>query len=136
MFPQTTVKIVPGPGTYVDQEAIENRASGHFYLSNHRSSKSKVFNPPRSRRFNKSSKNKNNTANDVPGPGGYKPQNELSNEGKYVLSRNVSAGKRTFMNGPRLSFTDIQARRSFSIDLAIVSARTWNLQTSIRFWSI
>lgn len=45
----------------------------------------------------------------------YKPQNDLSNEGKYVLSKNFSAGKRTFMEGRRLSFTEIQAKRSFSI---------------------
>jgi len=51
---------------------------------------------------------------DTPGVGAYQPRNELSNEGKYVLSRNVSAGKRTFMAGRRLSFTDIQAKRSFS----------------------
>lgn len=45
----------------------------------------------------------------------YKPQNDFSNEGKYVLSKNFSAGKRTFMEGRRLSFTEIQAQRSVSI---------------------
>jgi hypothetical protein len=53
-------------------------------------------------------------ATDVPGPGIYQPQNDLSNEGKYVLSKNVSAGKRKFLDGRRLSFTEITARRSFS----------------------
>lgn len=56
VFPQTTVKIVPGPGAYVNQEALENRTNGHYRLSNHRSTKAKVWNPPRSQRFNKSSK--------------------------------------------------------------------------------
>jgi len=55
----------------------------------------------------------------VPGPGIYNPQNNLSGEGIYVLSRDVSAGKRTFMDGRRLSFTDISARRSFS-NLSII----------------
>jgi len=55
VFPQTTVKIVPGPGTYVNQEAIEHNLDGQYHLSNHRNSKAKVFNPPRSKRFNKSS---------------------------------------------------------------------------------
>jgi len=54
VFPQTTVKIVPGPGTYVNQDSIELNQSGQYHLSNHRNSKAKVFNPPRSRRFNKS----------------------------------------------------------------------------------
>lgn len=56
VFPQTTVKIVPGPGTYVNKEAIEHNPLGRYHLSNHRNSKAKVFNPPRSRRFIKSGK--------------------------------------------------------------------------------
>lgn len=55
-----------------------------------------------------------NLATDVPGPGNYKPQNDLSSEGKYVLSKNVSAGKRKFMDGGRLSFTELIAKRSAS----------------------
>lgn len=55
----------------------------------------------------------------MPGPGNYQPQNELSNEGKYVLSKNVSAGKRTFMDGRRLSFTDLAAKRSGSKKVSI-----------------
>jgi hypothetical protein len=53
-------------------------------------------------------------ATDVPGPGIYQPHNDLSNEGKYVLSKNISAGQRKFLDGRRLSFTEITARRSFS----------------------
>lgn len=56
VFPNTTVKIVPGPGTYVNQDAIEHNPTGQYHLSQHRNSKAKVFNPPRSRRFNKSCK--------------------------------------------------------------------------------
>jgi hypothetical protein len=40
--------------------------------------------------------------------------NSLSGEGKYVLSKNVSAGKRTFMDGRRHSFTDLAAKRATS----------------------
>jgi hypothetical protein len=55
VFPQTTVKIVPGPGTYVNQDAIELNLNGQYHLSNHRNNRAKVFNPPRSARFNRSS---------------------------------------------------------------------------------
>jgi hypothetical protein len=55
VFPQTTVKIVPGPGAYVNKEAIELNPMGQYHLSNHRNSKAKTFNPPRSQRFYKSS---------------------------------------------------------------------------------
>jgi hypothetical protein len=55
VFPQTTVKIVPGPGTYSYKDAIELNPMGHYHCSNHRNSKAKVFNPPRSKRFYKSS---------------------------------------------------------------------------------
>ena len=52
---------------------------------------------------------------DAPGPGNYQPVNDLSNEGKYVLSRNFSAGKRTFMDGRRQSFIDLTHKKSYSI---------------------
>lgn len=58
-------------------------------------------------------------ATDVPGPGIYRPQNDLSNEGKYVLSKNLSNGQRKFLDGRRLSFTEIMARRSFSNSFVI-----------------
>ena len=48
----------------------------------------------------------------MPGSGSYNPQNDLSNEGKYVLSKNQSAGKRKFLLGRRLSFTEFSAKRS------------------------
>ena len=114
VFPQTTVKIVPGPGTYTNKEAIEFNPIGQYHLSNHRNSKAKAFNPPRSKRFYKSSRVFVDAGTDVPGAGVYRPQNDLSNEGKYVLSKNVSAGKRKFLDGRRLSFTELAARRSFT----------------------
>jgi hypothetical protein len=58
-------------------------------------------------------------ATDAPGPGIYRPQNDLSNEGKYVLSKNLSNGQRKFLDGRRLSFTEIMARRSFSNSFVI-----------------
>jgi hypothetical protein len=58
-----------------------------------------VFNPARSRRFVE-------PGSFVPGSGTYQPNNELSNEGKYVLSKNVSTGKRKFLLGRRQSFTE------------------------------
>jgi hypothetical protein len=69
----------------------------------------------------------------VPGPGIYQPHNDLSNEGKYVLSKNISAGQRKFLDGRRLSFTEITARRSFSTSSSIqllVQAVTALLQNS------
>ena len=53
-------------------------------------------------------------ATDVPGPGNYKPQNDLSREGKYVLSRNKSAGKRAIMDGRRQSFIDLTKKSQFT----------------------
>jgi hypothetical protein len=47
----------------------------------------------------------------VPGSGAYNPNNDFSNEGKYVLSKNKSAGKRKFMLGRRESFTDFESSR-------------------------
>ena len=67
-----------------------------------------MFNPPHSKRFYKST-------TDVPGPGVYQPKNDIANDGKYVLSKCVAAGHRKFLDGRRLSFTDLSARRSFSI---------------------
>ena len=41
---------------------------------------------------------------DAPGAGTYHPVNDLSGNGIYVLSKNVSAGKRVIVGGPRDSF--------------------------------
>lgn len=72
---------------------------GKYYLSNHPSSRSKLFNPARSMRFNKST-------TDVPGPGTYKPNHDLPADGNYVLSTNKSTRKRAFLMGRRSSFVD------------------------------
>lgn len=45
-------------------------------------------------------------ATNVPGPGSYTPKNDLSAEGSYVLSNNVSAGKRMMLKSERDSFVD------------------------------
>lgn len=50
----------------------------------------------------------------MPSPGIYNPQNDLSPNGKYVLSKNKSAGKRTFMDGRRQSFIDLTVKRASS----------------------
>lgn len=72
---------------------------GKYYLSNHPSSRSKLFNPARSQRFNKST-------TDVPGVGTYAPKNNLPADGNYVLSNNKSSRKRAFLMGRRSSFVD------------------------------
>jgi hypothetical protein len=78
VFPKTTVLIVPAPCTYENSEEIGKNLEGRYHTSKHPNSKAKVFNPPRSKRFNKSSIYLFDLATDVPGPGNYKPQNDLS----------------------------------------------------------
>lgn len=68
--------------------------NGKYHLSNHKNSKAKVFNPARSKRFIE-------PGSFAPGSGAYTPRNELSAEGKYILSKDVSAGKRKFLLGRR-----------------------------------
>lgn len=111
---------MPAPCTYNNSEEIGKNLEGKYHLSKYRNSKAKIFNLPRSKRFNKSSIFYNDAATDVPGPGDYKPQNDLSSEGKYVLSKNVSAGKRTFMDGRRLSFTDLAAKKRASSNCHLI----------------
>ncbi len=102
VFPKTTQKIVPGPGAHENKEVID--PVGRYFLSNHRNSKSKIFNPTRSERFHKST-------TDVPGPGNYNPKNDLPSDGDYVLSNNKSARKRAFLMGRRSSFVEDLPRR-------------------------
>jgi hypothetical protein len=80
---------------------------GKYYLSNHGNSKAKMFNPPRSARFSKST-------TDFPGPGTYQPKNDLPSDGNYVLSKNKSARKRSFLLGCRTSFVDEMPKRAQS----------------------
>ncbi len=77
---------------------------GKYYFSHHRNSKAKTFNPAHSKRFSKST-------TDFPGPGGYKPKNDLPEDGNYVLSQNKSARKRAFLMGRRDSFVEEMPRR-------------------------
>ena len=55
VFPKTTVLEVPAPCTYDNREKIGKNPNGKYHLSRYRNSKAKVWNPPRSKRFNKSS---------------------------------------------------------------------------------
>ena len=64
----------------------------------------KAWNPPCSRRFAKST-------TDAPGPGNYRPKNDLPIDGNYVLSNNKSSRKRAFLMGRRDSFVDDLPRR-------------------------
>jgi len=63
--------------------------TGKYFSSKHKSSGSKVWNPPSSQRFNKSTTG-------VPGAGSYNPNNDISDSGKYVLSSTRGTGRRRF----------------------------------------
>ena len=104
LFPSTTQKIVPGPGAHKHYEAIS--PNGRYGYSKYRNSLSKTWNPKQSQRFYKST-------TDAPGPGTYRPVNDLNGKGHYVLSNNKSAGKRMMsMTSKRNSFVDDFAHRS------------------------
>jgi hypothetical protein len=83
---------------------------GKYYASNFKSSGSKVFNPSSSHRFNKSSKFSIILATGVPGAGNYFPVNDLSDSGKYVLSKNQGSGRRRLDQEFRESFVHIPAK--------------------------
>lgn len=96
LFQKTTIRINPGPGSHEFNHVLN--PEGKYFCSKYKSSGSKVWNPKSSQRFNKST-------TDAPGSGTYFPQhNELSDEGKYVLSKNRGDGKRRFAHGYRDSF--------------------------------
>ena len=105
--------MVPGPGRY--ESAEDFHKTGKYHTAKFKSSGSKVFNPPRSQRFFKSSTDDViNLATDAPGAGTYHPQNDLSSQGKYVLSKNVSDGKRMMLKSDRDSFVDEDHKRTQS----------------------
>lgn len=54
VFEKTTTKIVPGPGNYEFNDGMH--ATGKYFPTKFKSSGSKVWNPPSSQRFKKSSK--------------------------------------------------------------------------------
>lgn len=93
---------MPGPGRYESAENLNK--IGKYYTTKHPCSQSKVWNPKRSKRFSKST-------TDAPGPGTYQPCNDLSASGDYVLSQNVSAGKRKVLLSARDSFVDDDHKR-------------------------
>lgn len=101
VFEKTTQKIVPGPDAYKFSQALDK--NGTYYASKFRSSGSKVWNPPSSQRFNKSSTS-------VPAPNNYFPVNEMSDSGKYVLSSHKGHGKRKLDKEFRESFVNIPAK--------------------------
>lgn len=95
LYEKTTVKIVPGPGAHDFKSELN--PEGKYYPSKFKSSGSKVWNPKTSQRFNKSSKFGYNVATDVPGSGTYQaPHNDMSDSGKYTLSKFHGKGKRRF----------------------------------------
>jgi hypothetical protein len=108
VFEKTTVKIVPGPGNYEFADKIH--PTGKYFPSKYKSSGSKVFNPPSSQRFYKSSITKYNLGTGVPGAGNYFPANDLSDSGKYVLSTNKGNGRRRLDKEFRGSFVNVPAK--------------------------
>lgn len=55
VFPKTTQLIVPAPCTYENIEEIGRNPEGKYHVAKYPNSRAKIFNPPRSKRFNKSS---------------------------------------------------------------------------------
>ena len=62
-----------------------------------------MWNPKTSERFYKST-------TDAPGSGRYMPVNDLSDEGKYVMSKYRGDGKRRFAKSFRDSFVNQPAK--------------------------
>lgn len=105
LFEKTTIKENPGPGAH--EFSQELNPEGRYSCSKYNSSKSKAWNPKSSQRFYKS-----NT--DAPGSGQYHPINDLSDGGKYVLSKYKGDGKRKFAVSFRDSFVDLPAKQTKS----------------------
>ena len=118
LYEKTTVRIVPGPGAH--KFTSEFNPEGKYYPSKFRSSGSKVWNPLSSKRFYKSSRYRDNAATDVPGSGNYHPElNDLSDSGKYVLSKYKGDGKRRFAKSFRDSFVDQPSKETKSKGILI-----------------
>lgn len=98
LHPSTTIKINPGPGAHDFSQELNPQ--GKYFASKYRSSGSKVWNPKSSQRFYKST-------TDAPGAGTYQaPFNDLSDGGKYTLSKFKGDGKRRFDLTHRDSFVN------------------------------
>ena len=107
LFPKNTIRINPGPGAH--NFTSELNPEGKYYPAKFKSSGSKVWNPPHSQRFYKST-------TDAPGSGNYDPQlNDLSDSGKYVLSKYKGDGKRKLAKSFRDSFVDQPSKETKSI---------------------
>ena len=102
----------PGPAEYLFDDKM-NR-TGKYFTGKYRSSGSKVWNPPSSQRFNKSSTG-------VPAPGNYHPVNEMSDSGKYVLSSHKGQGKRRFDREFRNNFVDEPSKITKSMAYVMVA---------------
>ncbi len=106
LFQKTTIRINPGPGAHEFSEVLNPK--GKYYCTKYKSSGSKVWNPKSSERFYKST-------TDAPGAGNYNPQhNDLSDSGKYVLSKYQGDGKRRFAHAFRDSFVDQPSKETKS----------------------
>lgn len=108
MFEKTTIKKNPGPDAYQYNDSFDG--VGKYHHSKHKSSGSKAWNPPSSQRFYKSSIFIVILGTDVPGAGNYHPVNDMSDSGKYVLSKNKGAGKRKVDKEFREHFTDVPSK--------------------------
>ena len=97
----TTKGIVPGPGAHNMPPSMDPK--GRYSLSKYKNSLARVWNPKKSERFAR-------CVTEVPGPGSYQPNNDLSNSGHYVLSNNPSSGKRVILNSGRSCFVDETAK--------------------------
>jgi hypothetical protein len=98
----------PGPGRYEFEDQMNK--TGKYFSSRYKSSGSKVWNPPSSQRFNKSSNLVFYEGTPVPAANSYFPINDMSDSGKYVLSSTKGAGRRRFEKEFRSSFVDGPAK--------------------------
>ena len=92
---QLTFKASPGPGTYEDFN-LEPK-SGRFTVSKYSDAKLSKINP-NSPRFE--------AIKETVGPNHYAEKDNLSSNGKYILSNHKGAGTRAFGQTIRSNFTD------------------------------
>lgn len=86
---QTTVKIVPGPGTYPKLETIS--PNGKLFVSKYKSAPTTMFSPANSKSIFDNKK-----TGDKPGPGAYNVGGEISPSGTYFVSKFKSSLGKTF----------------------------------------
>jgi hypothetical protein len=89
----TTVRIVPGPGTYPAYDTL--RPNGKYFVSKFKNSGAGSFAPLRSTRF-PATKDAN-----FPAPGSYDLIPTISPKGSYYLSKFHSSGVRSFGHSTR-----------------------------------